>query len=242
MNERGLLSALSIGYGVLMVEVALSRKRFTRVPSDRALRLGKSLRGRVFDICFSAVFLALLAPVMLATALAIYLEDGGGVLFSQSRLGFAGRSFRCFKFRSMCMDAEERLGALLDVSPAARAQWEQDHKLKVDPPITRVGAFIRKYSLDELPQLFNVLRGEMTLVGPRPIIQAEVWRYGRRFGHYCAVKPGLTGLWQVNGRNDASYRSRVAMDVVYARNRGPFLDLKILLATIPAVILSRGSY
>lgn len=225
-----------------MVEVALFRKRVARATSDRTMRLGKSLRGRIFDIALSSLLLAALAPLMIATALAIYLEDGGLVLFAQSRLGFAGRSFRCFKFRSMCVDAEMRLGALLEASPAARAQWEQDHKLKVDPRITRVGAFIRKYSLDELPQLFNVLRGDMTLVGPRPIIQAEVWRYGRRFGHYCAVKPGLTGLWQVNGRSDASYRSRVAMDVVYARNRGPFLDLKILLATIPAVILSRGSY
>lgn len=225
-----------------MVEVALSRKSSVRAASARALRLGKSMRGRVFDIVLSSIFLIGLAPVMLATALAIYLEDGGVVLFSQSRLGFAGKSFRCFKFRSMCIDAEARLGALLDASPSARTQWEQDHKLKVDPRITHVGAFIRKYSLDELPQLLNVLAGDMTLVGPRPIIQAEVWRYGRRFGHYCAVKPGLTGLWQVSGRSDASYRARVAMDVVYAKRRGPLLDLKILLATIPAVLSSRGSY
>jgi exopolysaccharide production protein ExoY len=108
--------------------------------------------------------------------------------------------------------------------------------------VTKVGAILRKLSLDEIPQLLNVLRGEMTLVGPRPIIQAEVWRYGSRFRYYCAVKPGLTGLWQVSGRSDASYRSRVAMDVVYSKKRGLLLDMKILAATLPAVILTRGSY
>jgi lipopolysaccharide/colanic/teichoic acid biosynthesis glycosyltransferase len=183
-----------------------------------------------------------LAPVIAATALLVYLEDGGPILFSQSRLGFGGKVFRCFKFRSMCVDAEARLMALLDSSPSARAEWERDHKLRVDPRITSIGGVLRKLSLDELPQLFNVLIGDMTLVGPRPIIQAEVWRYGRRFCHYCSVRPGLTGLWQVSGRNDASYRSRVAMDVIYAQNRGPLLDIKILIATVPAVIFSRGSY
>jgi lipopolysaccharide/colanic/teichoic acid biosynthesis glycosyltransferase len=225
-----------------MVEVVLSTKSRPRAVSERALRLGKSWRGRIFDIVLSGAGILFLSPVMLLSALAIYLEDGGPILFSQPRLGFGGKVFRCFKFRSMCVDAESRLDALLQTSPTARAQWERDHKLKVDPRITAVGRLLRKSSLDELPQLLNVLKGDMTLVGPRPIIQAEVWRYGRRFRHYCAVKPGLTGLWQVSGRSDATYRSRVAMDVVYSKKRGPLLDIKILAATIPAVISSRGSY
>ena len=225
-----------------MVEFALQEKVGVRVGTGRRLRLGKSWRGRIFDVVLSGAALVFLAPLMLATALAIYLEDGGPIFFSQARLGFGGKTFRCYKFRSMCVNAEGRLEALLAASPQARLEWERDHKLKSDPRVTVVGAVLRKLSLDELPQLLNIFVGDMTLVGPRPIIQAEVWRYGRRFSHYCAVRPGLTGLWQVSGRSDASYRARVAMDVVYARNRGPVLDLKILFATIPAVILTRGSY
>ncbi len=225
-----------------MVSVALSRKSNARSVSGRALRQGRSWRGRAFDVALSSAALIFLFPLMVLVALAIYLEDGGPVLFFQSRLGFRGRGFPCFKFRTMCVDAEARLAAVLASSPAAQREWAQDHKLKSDPRITKLGGFLRKSSLDELPQLLNVLRGEMSLVGPRPIVQAEVQKYGRRFSHYCAVRPGLTGLWQISGRNDASYRSRVAMDVVYAKKRGPALDLKIIAGTIPAVIMSRGSY
>jgi len=205
-------------------------------------RGGRSPFGRVFDVVVSLALLIFLAPFNLLIVLAVYLEDGGPVLFAQSRLGFAGKSFRCLKFRSMGVDAQVRLAALLGNSAAARAEWERGHKLKADPRITLVGGILRKLSLDEIPQLLNVLAGDMSLVGPRPIVQAEVWRYGPRFKHYCSVRPGLTGLWQVSGRSDASYRSRVAMDVVYARKRGFLLDLKILAATVPAVIFGRGSY
>jgi exopolysaccharide production protein ExoY len=205
-------------------------------------RGGRSPFGRVFDVVVSLALLIFLAPFILLIVMAVYLEDGGPVLFAQSRLGFAGKSFRCLKFRSMGVDAQVRLAALLGNSAAARAEWERGHKLKADPRITLVGGILRKLSLDEIPQLLNVLAGDMSLVGPRPIVQAEVWRYGPRFKHYCSVRPGLTGLWQVSGRSDASYRSRVAMDVVYARKRGFLLDLKILAATVPAVIFGRGSY
>ena len=225
-----------------MVELALSRNHRVRPRSRRALSQGKSLRGRMFDVALASFAVVVLAPVLVICAVAIYLEDGGPVFYWQSRLGFGGKKFRCFKLRTMCVDADARLGVLLESSPQARLEWASDHKLKHDPRITMVGAFLRKYSFDEIPQLLNVLLGDMTLVGPRPIVQSEVGRYGRRFIHYCAVRPGLTGLWQVSGRNDASYRARVAMDVVYARRRGPLLDLKIIAATIPAVILSRGSY
>jgi lipopolysaccharide/colanic/teichoic acid biosynthesis glycosyltransferase len=164
------------------------------------------------------------------------------VVFAHRRLGKDGRHFRCLKFRSMAVDAEARLTQVLANDPEARAEWERDHKLRNDPRITRLGGFLRKSSLDELPQLFNVLKGEMSLVGPRPIVDAEVGKYGRRFRHYCAVKPGITGLWQVSGRNDTSYNARVAMDCVYAKRRNARMDLKVLFATIPAVLLTRGSY
>ncbi|MDB5453372.1 MAG: rfbP [Caulobacteraceae bacterium] len=193
---------------------------------------------------FVVALLALifLAPLMLAVALAVYAQDGGPVLFAHRRLGKNGTYFRCLKFRSMAIDAEQRLAALLASDPDARAEWDKDHKLRNDPRVTRLGLFLRKSSLDELPQLFNVLRGEMSLVGPRPIVEAEIAKYGRRFSHYCAVKPGITGLWQVSGRNDTSYRTRVALDCVYAKRRNVWMDFAVLASTVPAVLARRGSY
>lgn len=186
--------------------------------------------------------LVFLLPLMLAVALAIWVQDRGPVLFAHRRVGLGGRSFHCLKFRSMALDAEARLQSLLANDPAAAAEWAADHKLRNDPRVTPLGAFLRKTSLDELPQLFNVLKGEMSLVGPRPIVDAEIVRYGRRFTDYCKVKPGITGLWQVSGRNDVSYRTRVAMDAVYAKRKCGRLDVWILAATIPAVLARKGSY
>jgi len=191
-------------------------------------------------IALAALVFAL--PIMLAIGFAIFLQDGGPVLFAHRRIGRDGRIFRCLKFRSMAVDAEARLAELLARDPQARAEWEADHKLRNDPRVTKLGAFLRKSSLDELPQLFNVLRGEMSLVGPRPIVDAEVAKYGRRFRQYCAVKPGITGLWQISGRNDTSYRTRVALDCLYATRRSLLLDAQVLLATVPAVLMRRGSY
>ena len=193
-------------------------------------------------IVVAIISLIFFAPLMCLIALAVYVQDGGPIFFAHRRIGQNGRTFYCFKFRSMAVDAEERLAALLEEDPQAREEWERDHKLRRDPRITRVGAFLRKTSLDELPQLINVLRGDMCLVGPRPIVEAEVAKYGRRFSDYCAVKPGITGLWQVSGRNDTSYRTRVALDCVYARNRTLLLDAYILACTLPAVLARRGSY
>ena len=179
---------------------------------------------------------------MLLVALAVYIEDGGPILFLHSRVGRGGNPFFCIKFRSMRVDADRELELFLANNPEARREWSETRKLRSDPRITRVGAFIRKYSLDEFPQFFNVLRGDMSLVGPRPIVVQEVPRYGSRIRYYYAVRPGLTGLWQVSGRNDTSYQARVAMDVVYVRKRGLALDMRILAATLPAVVLQRGSY
>jgi lipopolysaccharide/colanic/teichoic acid biosynthesis glycosyltransferase len=181
-------------------------------------------------------------PLMIAVALAIWVQDRGPVLFAHRRVGRGGKPFYCLKFRSMALDSEARLAELLATDPAARAEWEADHKLRNDPRVTPLGVFLRKTSLDELPQLFNVLRGEMNLVGPRPIVEAEIVKYGSRFRHYCAVKPGITGLWQVSGRNDVSYRARVAMDTLYARRQSAVLDAWVIMATIPAVLARKGSY
>ena len=197
---------------------------------------------RAFNIVASLSILVFAAPLMLAIALLIWLQDGGNVLFGHTRIGYNGQRFKCLKFRSMVMDADVRLKRLLDSSPEAREEWARDHKLRQDPRITPLGAFLRKASLDELPQLINVLRGDMNLVGPRPIVDGEIERYGRYFQHYCSVRPGITGLWQISGRNDVSYRRRVAMDVIYARVKSPIMDLYILIGTIPAVLFRKGSY
>jgi lipopolysaccharide/colanic/teichoic acid biosynthesis glycosyltransferase len=146
------------------------------------------------------------------------------------------------KFRTMRVDADEVLKELLKRCPVSRQEWERDFKLRDDPRVTRVGSILRKLSLDELPQLFNVLRGEMSIVGPRPIVDAEVGRYGIHFPDYCSVNPGLTGLWQISGRNDVSYEERVYLDSLYARGKTLSGDLVIILKTVPAVLFARGSY
>jgi lipopolysaccharide/colanic/teichoic acid biosynthesis glycosyltransferase len=197
---------------------------------------------RVLDILISLAALIFLAPLMIVVAVAIKIQDGGPIFFGHARIGYRGESFRCWKFRSMVVDAEQRLAALLARDAEARREWAADHKLRRDPRITLLGRFLRVSSIDELPQLFNVLKGEMSLVGPRPIVTAEVARYGRWFSRYCAVRPGITGLWQVSGRNDVSYRQRVAMDVLFARRWSFGSYVAILVATVPAVLARRGSY
>jgi lipopolysaccharide/colanic/teichoic acid biosynthesis glycosyltransferase len=209
----------------------------------RTWRLGASFDAcRALDLLIAGSTLVFIVPLLVLIAVAIKIQDGGPVLFGHSRLGRGGRAFRCWKFRSMVVDAEDRLANLLARDPAARAEWAADHKLRRDPRITPLGTFLRVSSLDELPQLLNVIRGEMSLVGPRPIVRAEVDKYGRWFDSYCAVRPGITGLWQVSGRNDVDYRRRVAMDVLYARRADTALYLKILAATVPAVLTRDGSY
>jgi exopolysaccharide production protein ExoY len=201
-----------------------------------------SILTRTLDIVLAVAVILFALPLLVVVAVSIKLLDRGPVLFAHERVGEYGRVFRCLKFRSMVVDAEQRLAELLMHDPIALSEWAQDHKLRKDPRVTRLGDFLRRSSLDELPQLLNVLRGEMSIVGPRPIVAAEIRRYGWRFQHYCAVKPGITGLWQVSGRNDVSYRRRVAMDIIYARRKSLALDLKLLLLTVPAVLFASGSY
>ncbi len=188
-----------------------------------------------------ALLLILLSPLLLAVAFLIWRHDGAPVLFAQYRVGCDGRLFRCVKFRTMVRDSEWVLAELLRNDPAARAEWERDHKLTDDPRITPVGRFLRRTSLDELPQLFNVVRGEMNLVGPRPITVAELARYGRIRWHYLSVRPGMTGLWQVSGRNNTTYEERVALDRRYVEQRSFWFDLKILVKTMHAVTAREGA-
>ena len=187
------------------------------------------------------VLLVLFGPLMVVLALAVRCE-GGPALFGQWRIGACGRAFRCWKFRSMAPDAEAVLARMLAEDPATRAEWARDFKLKNDPRVTRLGRFLRRSSLDELPQLVNVLRGEMSLVGPRPIVAAEIERYGAAFEAYRACKPGITGLWQVSGRNDLDYAARVALDQRYAHSWSLAGDLMILMRTLSVVARRRGAY
>lgn len=197
--------------------------------------------SRAADVVIASLAIIFMLPLLACVAIAIQTLDPGPVFFSQVRIGRGGRPFRCIKFRSMAVDSEQRLRAHLASDRSAAEEWRRHHKLAIDPRITAVGRLLRMSSLDELPQLINVIRGEMTLVGPRPIVSAEIRRYGRHFREYCAVRPGLTGLWQVLGRGRVSYRRRVAMDVLYVRRRSLALNLWIVLATIPAVVLRKGA-
>jgi lipopolysaccharide/colanic/teichoic acid biosynthesis glycosyltransferase len=187
------------------------------------------------------LILVFVLPVMLLTAAAVLAQDGGPVLFRHRRIGVRGQPFDCLKFRSMRTDAQARLAELLAREPAARQEWSENQKLRADPRVTPLGDFLRRTSLDELPQLINLVRGEMNLVGPRPIVESEMVRYGPRLRHYQSVKPGITGLWQVSGRSGVGYRRRVAMDTLYAQRRNVSLDLWIIAQTVPAVLMKRGA-
>ncbi len=206
------------------------------------LRVGENWSLEVVEVLTAALLLVGLAPLMAVVMMCVWLEDGGAPLFIHHRIGRGGRSFPCLKFRSMYRDADRRLADHLDRDEDARIEWAMTHKLRSDPRVTQTGALLRSSSLDELPQLFNVLRRDMSLVGPRPIVTAEVGRYGRYFPAYCSIRPGITGLWQVSGRSDVSYRRRVAMDVVYARRRCMGLYVQVLVMTVPAVLRRRGAY
>jgi lipopolysaccharide/colanic/teichoic acid biosynthesis glycosyltransferase len=170
------------------------------------------------------------------------LTDPGPIVYRRRVVGVGGKEFDAFKFRTMVVNSQEVLEELLARDPEARAEYEQYYKLKNDPRITKIGAFLRKTSIDELPQLINVLRGEMSLVGPRMITMAEVEKYGKWGLNLHTVKPGITGLWQVAGRSDITYEERVRLDMRYIRNYSIWLDLQILFQTIPAVVMSKGAY
>lgn len=197
---------------------------------------------RILDFTISISAIIFLLPVFLIVSILVFLQDGGTVFYGQERIGYNGVKFKCLKFRSMLKNSQEILVDLLEKDPVARAEWSRDHKLKNDPRITKLGRFLRKTSIDELPQLFNVLKGEMSLVGPRPIVQDEVSKYGSSFRFYVSNVPGITGLWQISGRNDIDYNRRVALDRAYTNKSSIGLYFKILFLTIPSVLKQRGSY
>lgn len=196
---------------------------------------------RAFDAVAALALLVLLSPLMILVALLVK-RDGGPCLFGHTRVGVNGRKFRCLKFRSMAANADVLLQELLARDPAARAEWERDFKLRNDVRITRLGRFIRRTSIDELPQLWNVVRGDMSLVGPRPVVESELARYGDAAAYYLRVLPGITGLWQVSGRNETDYGTRVSLDVSYVRNWSFAGDIVILFRTVGVVLHGRGAY
>jgi Undecaprenyl-phosphate galactose phosphotransferase WbaP len=196
---------------------------------------------RACDILGASALLLVLLPIFLVIG-CVVLSDGGSAFFGHPRVGRGGRSFRCLKFRSMVPKADVVLAELLATDADAREEWNRDFKLKNDARITTVGRFLRKTSLDELPQLWNVLRGDMSLVGPRPIITKELERYGSDAHYYLSVRPGVTGLWQVSGRNNVDYATRVALDVSYVKERSTLLDISILLRTFKVVFDGSGAY
>lgn len=222
-------------------QAAESELILPQAPRLPASRHGSAAK-RGFDIAFALIMIAVFAPLLLLLIAAVAISSPGPVIFRQRRIGKGGKIFLCLKLRSMVIDAEARLEALLAADGNARAEWASDQKLRHDPRITPIGRFLRRSSLDELPQLWNILVGEMSVVGPRPIVEAEAIRYGEFLSDYCKVRPGLTGPWQIGGRNDVSYDERVQLDVGYVRSRTFAADLAICFKTVPAMLASRGCY
>ena len=197
---------------------------------------------RIADVVLALCGILLLAPFFIICYVAMVLFSPGPVLFRHQRVGFNGRRFDCLKFRTMSVDAAERLRRHLENDPAAAAEWVATRKLRNDPRVTPIGAMLRKSSLDELPQLFNVLKGDMSIVGPRPVTEEELSRYSDAVNAYFSCRPGITGLWQVSGRSTTTFQRRVVLDSYYAHHWSMVLDAKIIMATIPAVCFSNTAY
>lgn len=202
----------------------------------RRVRAANGRAKRVFDFAIAATALLFFLPVFLTVALLIKLTDPGPVFYGHRRIGRHGERFSCLKFRTMAIDADERLAHILGADPKAAEEWETTQKLRNDPRVTKLGAFLRKSSLDELPQLWNVLRGDMSIIGPRPITRDELNRYGRDRRYYLLVRPGITGLWQVSGRSSAGYDKRIGYDRQYLEEWSWLGEFWILLMTIPALL------
>ena len=206
-------------------------------------RSGRTLK-RIGDIVFSLIVLTLGSPIFILIAILVKLSSPGSVFYIQKRVGRNYREFGCIKFRTMYKDADDLLPNLLEKYPLMRKEFEKDFKLRQDPRITKLGRFLRRSSLDELPQFFNVLKGEMSVVGPRPIVSNEIIKYSLFMEEVISVRPGLTGLWQVSGRNNLSYKKRVELDFFYARNRNFILDLEIIILTLGVLLfpMDRGAF
>jgi Undecaprenyl-phosphate galactose phosphotransferase WbaP len=206
------------------------------------LRRGSRLTKRAMDFVLAAGGGALVLPWVAIVALIVRLTSRGPAFYGHGRIGEGGRMFRAWKFRTMVENADEILEHCLEADPGLRAEWMANHKLRDDPRVTKIGKLLRQTSLDELPQIWNVIRGEMSLVGPRPIVRHEAGKYGEEFDTYRRVRPGITGLWQVSGRSETTYAERVAMDVHYVRNWSVWLDVYLLAKTVGVVLRKRGAY
>ena len=219
--------------------------RTTHRITDRALirkvRAANGSLKRAFDVVVASAALLFLAPVFLTVIALIKLTDRGPIFYRHTRVGRQGARFACLKFRTMATDSEERLAHILLTDPQAATEWEQSQKLRIDPRITKLGAFLRKSSIDELPQFWNVLRGDMSIVGPRPITRAELNRYGKERRYYLLVRPGITGLWQVSGRSSTGYEKRIRFDREYLEEWSWLGEFWILLMTIPAVLNTKDA-
>lgn len=218
-------------------EVPLAYARVTVIRGDASA----SLSAQRFVDCLICILTAPFAVIVGVLISVLIRLDGGPAVYSQLRVGLGGRPFSCLKFRSMVRDADQRLESLLARDAAVREEWGYYQKLGSDPRITWIGRFIRSFSLDELPQLLNVWRGEMSIVGPRPIMADQIALYGEGFRTYCGLRPGITGLWQVEGRSNCTFADRVRLDMQYARSRSMLQDLRIIVLTVPAVFARRGA-
>lgn len=199
---------------------------------------------RAFDILFSSIFLLIGSPAFLVISLLILASSPGKVIYSHERVGRGGKPFRCYKFRSMYADADKRLNEILSKNPLLKAEWEKKYKLTNDPRVTPIGSFLRKTSLDELPQFWNVLKGDLSIVGPRPVVKEEVEKYlGLKALKILSIRPGLTGIWQVSGRSDIPcYQTRIKLDEYYVDHQSFLLDIKLIAKTVPAMFSSKGAY
>lgn len=254
-TQQSLINLLSIRYidlnvipslrglpllGMEITHVFSHEVLILRVRNNLGRRVARFAK-RLFDIVVSSLLLLMLWPFFAYLAQRIR-TDGAPAIFAHERIGRHGKPFRCYKFRSMIADADHVLAELLSESEEARREWERDFKLRNDPRITPIGLFLRKTSLDELPQLWNVFKGEMSLVGPRPIVTEEMERYGDQLGYYLEARPGMTGLWQISGRNDVDYSARVNLDAWYVRNWSLWYDIVIMLKTVNVVFRRNGAY
>ncbi len=235
-------TAVETGLEVKAAELYSARTIFERSPVTVTTPAGvAAIPKRLLDVIGAVILGLVFSPLMLMIVLLMRKGDDSAI-YRHRRVGRGGQMFSCLKFRTMVPNADQVLHDLIARDPELKAEWIRDHKLRHDPRVTRLGRFLRRTSLDELPQLMNVLRGEMSLVGPRPVIREELLRYGRSVGTYLAAKPGITGLWQVMGRNDTDYRRRVVLDAYYVRNQNLLLDLYVLMKTIGVVLSGNGAY
>ncbi|WP_303841075.1 undecaprenyl-phosphate galactose phosphotransferase WbaP [Selenomonas ruminantium] len=209
--------------------------------NNLAMRRNKIYK-RIFDLVCTICGGLLILPIIAMIALLVAIDNRGNVIFAHRRIGKDGKEFPCYKFQSMVPNAQEILQDYLAKNPEARKEWDESFKLTNDPRVTKLGSFLRKTSLDELPQLWNVIKGDMSLVGPRPIVKKEIERYGEYFREYAMVLPGITGMWQASGRSDTTYEERVSMDTWYVRNWSVWLDIMYLAKTFTAVIFGKGAY